>query len=357
MDDLSQADGLADVHLTFDDSGGVGAGVGAEVSVRVDAGNRQMDARPRSVAPRRRRPAAALSELPQADKESSSGPEAIDLYLREISVAGLLDAEGERELARRVQRGEQAARARMIECNLRLVVMLAKRYLNRGLPLADLIEEGNLGLIRAVEKFDPERGFRFSTYAAWWIRQAIERGIMNQSRLIRLPVHVAKAVQGCLRAVREAEAFAENAASAGDPVAGSTSEQVAGRTDRDVGEVRDLLALHHQTRAAEYAIDAGDEGFPVENIADPEDPDPATAVMRDQLTSQLDGWLDALAPRPREILCRRFGLRGHEPQTLEEVGREISLARERVRQVQIQAMAELRKLMLGAGLDRYELAG
>jgi len=350
MDDLSQGDGMVDAYLTFGGSSGGGAGV--------DVGDRQVDPAPRAATPRRRRRrlASALSEQPQIDDGGRTGPDAIDLYLREISVAGLLDANGERELARRVQRGDQAARTRMIECNLRLVVMLAKRYLNRGLPLADLIEEGNLGLIRAVEKFDPERGFRFSTYAAWWIRQSIERGLMNQSRLIRLPVHVAKAVQGCLRAVREAEAFAENAAAAGDPVSGSTSEQVAGRTDRDVGEVRDLLALHHQTRGADYALDAGDEGFPVENIAAPDDMDPATMAMREECTSQLDGWLDTLAPRPREVLCRRFGLRGHEPQTLEEVGREISLARERVRQIQIQAMAELRKLMVGAGLDRHELA-
>lgn len=342
MDDFNQADGLAGAYNAL--------GAGA------DAGEWQMDAAPRATAPRPRRPVAALRKPRQVDDDNRIGPEAIDLYLREISAAGLLDADGERDLARRVQRGDQAARARMIECNLRLVVMLAKRYLNRGLPLADLIEEGNLGLIRAVEKFDPERGFRFSTYAAWWIRQSIERGLMNQSRLIRLPVHVAKAVQGCLRAVREAEAFAENAAAAGDPVSGSTPVQVAGRTDRDVDEVRDLLALHHQTRGADYALDAGDEGFPVENVADPDDPDPATAVMREEFSSQLDGWLDVLAPKPREILCRRFGLRGHEPQTLEEVGRDISLARERVRQIQLQAMAELRKLMLGAGVDRHELA-
>lgn len=342
MDDLSQTDGWADAHLAF---------------AAVDGGDWQLDPAPKALPPRRRRLTSAPGEPLPGDVEGRNAPEAIDLYLREISVAALLDADGERELARRVQRGDQAARARMIECNLRLVVMLAKRYLNRGLPLADLIEEGNLGLIRAVEKFDPERGFRFSTYAAWWIRQSIERGLMNQSRLIRLPVHVAKAVQGCLRAVREAEAFAEHAAAAGESVSGSTSEQVAGRTDRAVAEVRELLALHHRTRGADYALEAGEEGNPVENIADPEDPDPAHAVMREEISRRLEDWIDALAPRPREILCRRFGLRGHEPQTLEEVGREISLARERVRQIQIQAMADLRKLMLGAGIDRCELAG
>lgn len=345
MDDFAQADaGLGFDHSNAD-------------STTFDVGDWQLDAEPKVAAPRRRRSASALSRQPRVDDGDGGrgGPEAIDLYLREISAAGLLDAEGERELARRIQRGDSKARARMIECNLRLVVMLAKRYLNRGLPLADLIEEGNLGLIRAVEKFDPERGFRFSTYAAWWIRQSIERGLMNQSRLIRLPVHVAKAVQGCLRAAREAEALAENAVADGAPVAGSASEQVARRTDRDVSEVRDLLALHHQTRGMDYALDAGGEGLTVKSLADPDDPDPASAVMRDEFASQLEGWLDALALRPREILCRRFGLRGHEPQTLEEVGREIGLARERVRQIQIQAMSELRKSMVGAGLNRHEL--
>ncbi len=345
MDDLGQMDGWSDAYVV----------PGAASVEGAETGARKLGSASRAPLARRRR-ALARSEQPRTDEDSQSGPDAIDLYLREISVAGLLDADSERELARRVQKGDAAARARMIECNLRLVVMLAKRYLNRGLPLADLIEEGNLGLIRAVEKFDPERGFRFSTYGAWWIRQSIERGLMNQSRLIRLPVHVAKAVQGCLRAAREAEAEAENATAAGMGVSGSPSEQIAGRMDRDVGEVRDLLALHHQTRGADSAFDAGGEGLTVENIADPEDPDPAAALMREEFSSQLDGWLDALAPRPREVLCRRFGLRGHEPQTLEEVGREISLARERVRQIQIQAMAELRKLMTVAGLERHELA-
>ncbi|MCC5885379.1 MAG: sigma-70 family RNA polymerase sigma factor [Gammaproteobacteria bacterium] len=350
MDDLGQSYGFGNADLALGGSSGTAA---TEV-----ASFWQPDSAARlPSASQRRRPALAQTAQSRSEDDADrSGPEAIDLYLREIGAAALLDAEGERELARRVQRGDQAARARMIECNLRLVVMLAKRYRNRGLPLGDLIEEGNLGLIRAVEKFDPERGFRFSTYAAWWIRQSIERGLMNQTRMIRLPVHVAKAVQGCLRAARDAEAAAQVAAAAGESLPGSTSEQVAGHADRDVGEVRDLLALHHQTRGADYSLDTVGEGLAVENVADPEDPDPATAVMRDEFAGQLEGWLDALAPRPREILCRRFGLRGYEPQTLEEVGREISLARERVRQIQIQAMAEMRKLIAGAGLERHELA-
>ncbi len=313
-------------------------------------------AREADPAPSRRGKRAAVRKSAAAadvgsEQDTGASLDATDIYLREISAAGLLDAQSERDLARLVQKGDAAARARMIECNLRLVVMLARRYLNRGLPLADLIEEGNLGLIRAVEKFDPERGFRFSTYATWWIRQAIERGLMNQSRMIRLPVHVAKAVHGCLRAARDAEQHDADSVASGSP----SPEAIAERMDRDAGEVRDLLALHHQTRAADHAADAGD-GHMLENVCDPEGGDPESEVIKEQFGSQLDAWLDELAPRPREILCRRFGLRGYEPHTLEEVGREINLARERVRQIQIQAMAQLRKAMCEAGIDRLELA-
>ena len=306
---------------------------------------------PKRAAPTKRAPASAkrasaarTAAAPDDARTEVDSFDATDLYLREIGAAGLLDAAEEVTLARRVQKGDLAARSRMIECNLRLVVMLARRYLNRGLPLADLIEEGNLGLIRAVEKFDPERGFRFSTYAAWWIRQAIERGLMNQSRLIRLPVHVAKAVHGCLRAARELERNAE-----GEP----SAEAIAEETNWNPDEVRNLLALHDQTRAADHAADAGD-GLMLESVADPDGGDPESEIMREQVQERLDAWIDELAPRAREILSRRFGLRGFEPHTLEEVGREIGLARERVRQIQLQAMAELRSAMMRSGIERSE---
>jgi RNA polymerase nonessential primary-like sigma factor len=298
-------------------------------------------------APRRRtkRAAAALSEVASSD-DTSAGLDATDMYLREIGAAGLLNAQEEVDLARLVQRGDMAARSRMIECNLRLVVMLSRRYLGRGLPLADLIEEGNLGLIRAVEKFDPERGFRFSTYATWWIRQAIERGLMNQARLIRLPVHVAKAVSSCLRAAREIGQQTGRDASI---------PEIAEQTGRDETEVTELLALYDQAQAADHAADDGD-GFFDDAVTDPTPSDPIQICMNDELRDQLDGWLDRLEERPREILCRRFGLRGYEPHTLEEVGAAISLARERVRQIQLQALSQLRSSMRADGVDRGELA-
>lgn len=288
----------------------------------------------------------------EAAGTGQSDLDAMELYLRDINTVKLLDVDAERALARRVQRGDALARERMIECNLRLVVMLAKRYLNRGLPLADLIEEGNLGLIRAVEKFDPERGFRFSTYATWWIRQAIERGLMNQSRLIRLPVHVAKAVHGCLRAVRDTE---HDCGMGGDSRS-VNARGVAARLDLGVDEVQNLLNLDFQTRGVDIAAGSDGEGMSVEQFADPVDGDPASELMRRELCERLDGWLDSLSPRSREILCRRFGLRGYEPQTLEQVGREIDLARERVRQIQLKAMAELRQWLQQTGIEQDAVA-
>ncbi len=355
MDDFSHDEALAEPMMeaftdSFKDTLSESFGLSGPTSWARES-ETEAPARRGRAGGRKARTRAAPSADVGSEQDTGASLDATDIYLREISAAGLLDAESERDLARLVQKGDAAARARMIECNLRLVVMLARRYLNRGLPLADLIEEGNLGLIRAVEKFDPERGFRFSTYATWWIRQAIERGLMNQSRMIRLPVHVAKAVHGCLRAARDAEQNDIESTAGGAP----SAEAIAERMDRDAGEVRDLLALHHQTRAADHAADAGD-GHMLENITDPEGNDPESEVMKEQFGSQLDAWLDELAPRPREILCRRFGLRGYEPHTLEEVGREINLARERVRQIQIQAMAQLRKAMCEAGIDRLELA-
>ncbi|MEE4300988.1 MAG: sigma-70 family RNA polymerase sigma factor [Pseudomonadales bacterium] len=256
-------------------------------------------------------------------------------YLGMLARTSLLSAEEEIELGERVQAGDMAARNRMIEANLRFVVMLARRYKGRGLPFDDLVEEGNLGLIRAVEKFDPAHGCRFSTYAGWWIRQAIERALANQARLVRLPVHVDKGVAQVRRASRSlAQALGREPSPA----------EIAAALERDEAEVRDLLAVAARADAADRAADRG-EGMMDEAVAAQAAEEPDRAVAGQELRASIEASLEALNPRQREIICRRFGLRGHEPQTLEEVGDAVSLARERVRQIQLQAIARMRALV------------
>jgi RNA polymerase nonessential primary-like sigma factor len=275
-------------------------------------------------------------------RSDARSTDATDLYLAEIGASQLLTAEQEAMLARAVQRGDMNARARMIESNLRLVVRIARRYLNRGLPLLDLVEEGNLGLIRAVEKFDPEKGFRFSTYATWWIRQGIERGLMNQAKTIRLPIHVAKDVNALLRVRRE---LAQKLDSEPRP------EDIAAIVQRPPEEVRQLLGLVDTLACTE--ISALETDYEVWDGADHgAGPDPSTLLQDERLSEWLGEWLDQLQEKPREVICRRFGLRGYDLATLEEVGREVGLTRERVRQIQADALKQLRLLMMQAGVTR-----
>jgi RNA polymerase nonessential primary-like sigma factor len=272
--------------------------------------------------------------------------DATRLYLSEIGFSPLLTGEEEVFYARLAQRGDQAARSRMIESNLRLVVKIARRYINRGLALLDLIEEGNLGLIRAVEKFDPERGFRFSTYATWWIRQTIERAIMNQTRTIRLPVHVIKEINIYLKAARHLAQTLDH-----DP----RPEEIAEKLDRPIAEVKRMLGLNERITSVDVPMGDDSDRSLLETIPDENSPDPVGLLQNETVHENLDAWLNQLTEKQREVVLRRFGLGGYERSTLEEVGNEIGVTRERVRQIQMDALRRLREILEREGVSAEAL--
>lgn len=278
--------------------------------------------------------------------ESRKVMDATQIYLSEIGFSPLLSAEEEVYYARLAQKGEEAARKKMIESNLRLVVKISRRYINRGLSLLDLIEEGNLGLIRAVEKFDPERGFRFSTYATWWIRQTIERGIMNQTRTIRLPIHVVKELNVYLRTARELSQKLDH-----EP----TPDEIAQMLGKPVDDVKKMLGLNERITSVDTPVGNDSDKSLLETIADDNNLDPEQILQDDDLKDSIDRWLDELSLKQREVVVRRFGLRGHEMNTLEQVGHEIGLTRERVRQIQVEALNRLREILESQGLSKDSL--
>jgi len=313
-----------------------------------DAGNENGDA---SLKEQDDDAAAFMDEMEEVGEETKSKTEnptfdagdmskvqmdATRLYLSEIGYSQLLTAEEEVYFSRQAQKGDAKARQRMIESNLRLVVKIARRYMNRGLALLDLIEEGNLGLIRAVEKFDPERGFRFSTYATWWIRQTIERAIMNQTRTIRLPIHVVKEINVYLRAARSLAQILDH-----EP----TSEEIAELLDRPIGEVKRMLGLNERITPVDTPFGKDADKPLLDTIPDRQTEDPSVSLQNEGLNSNLDAWLNKLNDKQREVVERRFGLHGYENSTLEQVANELGVTRERVRQIQMDALKRLRVIL------------
>jgi len=287
-------------------------------------------------------PAEEAKQAFEAGVVPDSQLDATRLYLNEIGASKLLTAEEEVYYARLAQKGDEAARRKMIECNLRLVVKIARRYMNRGLALLDLVEEGNLGLIRAVEKFDPERGFRFSTYATWWIRQTIERAIMNQTRTIRLPIHVVKEINAYMRAARQLAPTLDH-----EP----TAEEIADLLDRPIGEVKRLLGLNERTASVDTPYGKDADKPLLDTIADENASDPTSFLQVDGINAHIDEWLGKLNDKQREVVERRFGLHGYENATLEQVAQELGVTRERVRQIQMDALKRLRKILEQEGFN------
>jgi RNA polymerase nonessential primary-like sigma factor len=276
----------------------------------------------------------ADSSSSKAGSTGSPDVDATHLYLREIGFSELLTAEEEVHYGRLSKKGDVAARNRMIESNLRLVVKISRRYINRGLPLLDLINEGNLGLIRAVEKFDPERGFRFSTYATWWIRQTIERALMNQTRTIRLPVHVLKEINVYLRAAKQLTQSLSHEPNA---------NEIAEFLDVPVSDVKKMLDKQERITSFDSPVEGDGDRTLLDAIPDDSSYDPSSILQSDQVKKHLDNWLDGLPDKQREVILRRFGLRGYDVATLEQVGEEVGVTRERVRQIQVEALKKLRK--------------
>lgn len=288
--------------------------------------------------------------VPHTSNTSYSATErdATRLYLREIEFSSLLTPEEEVRYGRLARAGNEFGRNKMITCNLRLVVKIARRYMGRGLQLPDLIEEGNLGLIHAVEKFDPERGFRFSTYATWWIRQNIERALMNQTRTIRLPIHVNKELNAYMRKVREMTQQIGR-----DP----TLPEVAEAMGKPLEKLQKLLNFNEHVASLDMPVGKDGDSPLVDFVSMEEEKEPTAVLEEEDITQSVDNWLDQLEEKQKEVIVRRFGLHGYERATLEQVGTELSLTRERVRQIQMDALKRLRRILENNGLSGECLLG
>jgi len=298
------------------------------------------------------KPTADRDAGDQLDVAGDSG-DALTLYLRGVRRTELFTAQEEFEAATRARAGDFAARQSMIEHNLRLVVSIAKGYLGRSVPLSDLIEEGNLGLMHAIDKFEPERGFRFSTYATWWIRQSVERALMYQGRVIRLPVNVVRELQQVLRARRTLENDSAFLATRPD---GIRVEDVAALLGRETAEVADLLAMAETPKSLDASMDrSGDDQTLGDTLVDQLGMDPTGITLAHEVERLLDGWIDTLSLREKEVLEGRFGLHDRDPETLDVLSGRLGLTRERVRQVQNEALLKLKRHLARRGITREAL--
>ena len=287
---------------------------------------------------------AANQKIPEPENVplSAGDLDATRMYLNEIGFSPLLTAEEEIYYSRKLLKGDESAKKRMIESNLRLVVKIARRYMNRGLALLDLIEEGNLGLIRAVEKFDPERGFRFSTYATWWIRQTIERGLMNQTRTVRLPIHVVKEINIYLRAARKLSQTLDR-----EP----TPQDVADMLDQPIDDVKRMLGLYERETSVDSPSPYDPDKSLLDTLPDEHNLDPSLLLQNSVVKEHIDTWLNQLTEKQCAVVEHRFGLHGREVATLEEIGNELGVTRERVRQIQIEAIKRLRQILVREGFS------
>ncbi|MBI3594670.1 MAG: sigma-70 family RNA polymerase sigma factor [Nitrospirae bacterium] len=282
----------------------------------------------------------------EREKDYSGGMDAMKSYLKDIRKASLLTFDEEQSLAKKIEKGDEQARARMIESNLRLVVSIGKKYMNRGMPFADIIEEGNIGLIKAVEKFEYRRGFKFSTYASWWIKQSIERAIINQVKLIRLPVHVVERVNYYLNVVEELVQELDR-----DPIPQEISHRMGIPTD----EVVDIRQVIRKTYSLDSPISFANETTLKDVIEDGGQVSPykrAEGVKRREDVMQ---WISHLKDTERQVLTLRFGLDGGNPQTLEEIGVYFGLTRERVRQIESGALTKIREMIGSRSIKPEEI--
>lgn len=315
----------------------------------------------------------SIQSMLKADAVDDSISNPLQSYLRDIRRTPLLTPQEEFDTALRARAGDFESRQAMIEHNLRLVVSIAKNYLGRGLPMSDLIEEGNLGLMHAIDKFEPERGFRFSTYASWWIRQSVERALMHQARLVRLPVHIVRELNHVLKARRilEAEQSSQHPDGVdslkGIPLGlpsrqtaenGVRAEDIAKRLGRPVKLVAELLTYAEYPSSLDVPMDRnGAEGGDslMDLVADDLAPDPEGLTLTHELELLLQQSMDGLNDREREVLAGRYGLADREPETLDVLARRLGLTRERIRQIQQEALIKLKRGMASHGVDRGDV--